>query len=144
MATNLAIREFDKPVSENLDEAEAILLETKDWPIEAPLSKGIESLIIPPPSSFALGTLRDGRLRVEEPFDIGRTTDAGQCVLEATEISEFGYGENLSEALADLQAAIAELYFTLETERDRLGRDLAKVWATLSRKVRRADASQRA
>ena len=94
--------------------------------------------------NFALNGLRDDRLTVVEPFAIERTTDAGQCVLEATEINEFGFGANLSEAIADLQAAIADLYFSLEEERERLGRDLAKVWATLSRKVYKVDAARRA
>ena len=94
--------------------------------------------------NFDLDGLRDERLTVVEPFAIERTTDAGQCVLEATEINEFGFGENLAEAIADLQAAIADLYFSLEEERERLGRDLAKVWATLSRKVYKVDAARRA
>ena len=94
--------------------------------------------------NFDLDGLRDERLTVVEPFAIERTTDAGQCVLEATEINEFGFGENLTEAIADLQAAIADLYFSLEEERERLGRDLAKVWATLSRKVHMVDAARRA
>ena len=93
---------------------------------------------------FALNGLRDNRLTFTEPFAIERTTDAGQCVLEATEINEFGFGENLSEAIADLQAAIAELYFNLEEEREWLGADLATVWSTLCRKVRKVDAARRA
>lgn len=84
---------------------------------------------------FALGSLRDGRLRVVESVEAVRTTEEGKCVVEAPELNEFGFGDNLSEAITDLQAAIAELYFTLEAEQDRLGPDLAMVWATLSRKV---------
>jgi hypothetical protein len=94
---------------------------------------------------FALGSLRDGRLRVVEPVEVVRTTEEGKCVVEAPELNEFGFGDNLSEAITDLQAAIAELYFTLEAEQDRLGPDLAMVWATLSRKVqvRKAHATHR-
>ena len=94
---------------------------------------------------FALGSLRDGRLRVVEPVKAVRTTEEGKCVVEAPELNEFGFGDNLSEAITDLQAAIAELYFTLEAEQDRLGPDLAMVWATLSRKVqvRKAHATHR-
>ena len=93
--------------------------------------------------NFDLDGLRDERLTLVEPFAIERTTDAGRCVLEATEINEFGFGENLSEAIADLQAAIAELYFNLEEEREGLGADLATVWSTLCRKVRKVDAARR-
>ena len=95
------------------------------------------------PAEFKLGRLRDGRLRVVEPIVVQRTIEAGQVVLEAPEINEFGYGDTFSEALADLQAAIAELYFTIDADKDRLGVDLQAVHATLTRKLHRADASHR-
>ena len=66
--------------------------------------------------------------------------EGGKHVVEAPELNEFGFGDNLSEALSDLQAAIAELYFTLETDREQLGPDLTSVWVVLSKKVRRAGA----
>ena len=76
-----------------------------------------------------------------EAIAVVRTTEGGACVLEAPELNEFGFGGNRSDAVADLQAAIAELYFALDAERGRLGPDLASVWATLSRKLRRVDAT---
>ena len=88
---------------------------------------------------FLLDRLRDGRLRVVEPISVSRTTENGEVVLEARELNEFGFGATLSEAIPDLQTAIAELYFTLEAERDRLGPDLAAVRETLTRKIRMAD-----
>ena len=99
----------------------------------------LSSITLAPPSEFALGALHDGRLRVVEPIAVNWTKEDGQCVAEAHEISEFGFGGNLTEAIADLQAAIAELYFTLEAEQERLGPDLQAVRATLTRKIRRAD-----
>ena len=87
------------------------------------------------PKEFALGALRDGRLRVIETIAVKWTTEGGQCVAEASEINEFGFGANLTEAIADLQAAIAESRFTLEAEQERLGPDLHAVRATLARKV---------
>ncbi len=92
-----------------------------------------------PPREFTLGALRDGRLRVVEPIAVTWTTEDGQCVAEAAEINEFGFGDNLTEAIADLQAAIAELYFALDADQERLGPDLQAVRATLTRKIRRAD-----
>ena len=89
---------------------------------------------------ITLDTLRDGRLRVVEPIEAIPMLEAGEHVLEAPELNEFGFGDTLSEALADLQAAIVELYFTLEEDQDRLGPDLSSVWDVLSRKVRKADA----
>ena len=98
--------------------------------------------LTPPPASpkeFMLGALRDVRLRVVEPIAVKWTTEDGQCVLEAVEVNEFGFGANFSEAIADLQEAIAELRFTLEAEQERLGPDLQAIRATLARKIRRAD-----
>ena len=92
-----------------------------------------------PAEPFALGSLRDGRLRVVEPIEVSSMLEGGKHVLEAPELNEFGFGDNLSEALADLQAAIAELFLTLEEEQGRLGPDLSSVWDVLSQKVRKAD-----
>ena len=89
---------------------------------------------------FTLGSLRDGRLRIVNPIKVVQMSKGSAYVAEAPELNEFGFGENPSGAIADLQAAIAELYFTLETEQKRLGPDLARVWSILSRKVRMADA----
>ena len=96
-----------------------------------------------PSETLAVDSLHDGRLRVVEPISVVQMVEDGKCVIEATELNEFGFGDNFSEAIRDLQEAIAELYFTLEHEQGRLGPDLATVWATLSRKVRRADAAGR-
>ena len=95
------------------------------------------------PASFTLDSLRDGRLRVVEPIEVIPMMEAGQHVAEAPEINEFGFGDTLVDAVSDLQAAIAELYFTLEAEQRRLGPDLSAVWGTLSQKVHKADAVSR-
>ena len=95
------------------------------------------------PAEFTIERLDDDRLHVVEPIAVRSTTEAGQVVLEAPEVNEFGYGDTHSEALADLQAAIAELYFTLDADKERLGTDLLAVYATLVRKLRRADAPHR-
>ncbi len=89
------------------------------------------------PDHILLGSLRDGRLRVQSPITVKLTKEDQRVIAEATELDEFGFGTNLSEALRDLQRAIVELYFTLETEQDRLGPDLQKIWATLQHKLLR-------
>ena len=95
------------------------------------------------PARFTLDSLPDGRLRVVEPIEIIPMVEGDKHVAEAPEINEFGFGDTLVGAIADLQAAIAELYFTLEAEQRRLGPDLAAVWGTLSQKVHKADAASR-
>ena len=97
-------------------------------------------VVASPPEPFTLGSLRDGRLRVVEPIAVAPILEGGKHVFEAPELNEFGFGDNPSEALSDLQAAIAELYFTLEEDQELLGPDLSTVWGVLSRKVREADA----
>jgi len=82
-----------------------------------------------------LGTVRDGRLRVQSPITVKFTQEGQNIIAEGVEFNEFGFGENPSEALVDLQHAIAELYFTLEKEHYRLGRDLQRVWAKLQKKI---------
>ena len=95
------------------------------------------------PTRFTLDTLRDGRLRVMQPIEVIPMVEGDKHVAEAPEINEFGFGDTPLGAVADLQTAIAELYFTLEAEQRRLGPDLSVVWGTLSQKVHRADAASR-
>lgn len=89
------------------------------------------------PDHIFLGTLCDGRLQVQSPITVKITKENQHVIAEATELDEFGFGANSSDALRDLQRAIVELYFTLEVERDRLGPDLQGIWATLQVKLLR-------
>ena len=137
MLAPVRIQEFEPPLQKGDDHAFASIREF----VGLLVLDGPEAL--PVPREFTLGSLRDGRLRVVEPIEVVQTAEDGKCVVETPELNEFGFGDNPSEAIADLQAAIAELYFTLNNEKDRLGPDLAAVWTTLSRKLRRADAARR-
>ena len=87
------------------------------------------------PTRILLGTLGDGRLRVRSPFTVLLTTENEDYIAEVVELSEFGFGKNPSEAIADIRRAIAELYFTLEQEQGRLGTDLIAVWDALRGQV---------
>lgn len=90
------------------------------------------------PSVMHLGALRDPRLRLVEPLEAAISQEEDQVLAEAVELNEFGWGANLSEAIADLQRAVGELYFQLETDQQRLGVGLQAVWETLRAKIRRA------
>jgi hypothetical protein len=92
---------------------------------------------VPFPAEIRLGALRDGRLRVIEPFSVRFSSEGPHVIAEAPEADEFGFGTNPSEALADLQHALAALYFSLEEEQQRLGPDLERVWQTMQQKVSR-------
>ena len=137
MATQARIQEFEPSAREGEDTAHASVPEFVGLPVTMPFASDDPEMRVLPPDRFSLGRLRDGRLRVLKPIDVVRTTEGGRCVVEAPELNEFGFGDNLSEAIADLQTAIAELYFMLDAEQDRLGPDLASVWASLSQKLRK-------
>ena len=94
-------------------------------------SIGVVSLEPPLPGTFLLGSLRDGRLQVTNPITISTSREGVHYVLEATDLNEFGFGTNPSEAIIDLQDAIAQLYLSLEEDQNRLGTDLAAVWSSL-------------
>lgn len=87
---------------------------------------------------FLLGTLGHRRLRVHLPFAVKLDTENEDYIAEVEVISEFGFGKSISEAVADLQRAIVDLYFTLEEDQNRLGPDLDSVWRTLQEMVSRA------
>jgi hypothetical protein len=86
---------------------------------------------------ISLGALRDGRLRVCAGLRVRFQREDTHVIAEAVEVEEFGFGPNPSEALADLQRSIGELYLTVEAERERLGPDLARVWEVLKAKIQR-------
>lgn len=90
-----------------------------------------------PPAELLLGSLRDGRLRVQLPIKVKVTTEGKHIIAEAVEFDEYGFGTNFSEALIDLQHAITELYFTLDEEQDRLGSDIQSIWGKLSERIHR-------
>lgn len=89
------------------------------------------------PAIIQLGFLRDGRLRVREAIEVTVFEEEGDIVAAATGLNEFGFGDNPTEAIADLQQAIADLYLTLEAEQDHLGKGLRRVWEILNVKVER-------
>ena len=88
-------------------------------------------------AAIELGSLRRADLKILEAFSVRFVEEDGRVRAEAPEIGEFGFGPTNSDALIDLQHAIAELYLTLEEDRDRLGSDLRETWLTLAKKIRR-------
>jgi len=82
----------------------------------------------------------DARLKVHTPFRV-RIVSSGEGVsAHAPEIEEFGHGPNRGEALDDLGKTIAELYFSLASERERLAPDLAGVLKSLEEHITRVHA----
>ena len=96
---------------------------------------GIPSPKLTLPARIKLESLADDRLRVKEPIAVSVFEEGGQIVAAAEGLDEFGFGDNLPAAIADLQHSLADLYRTLAAEQDRLGKGLRRVWAVLQVKV---------
>jgi len=132
------IQQMDQPsLAEPQDEGVAYYKPFQEFPVIGlmPSVYVTEDWAPVVPDQVLLGTVRDGRLRVQSPIRVKLTQEGQNVIANAVEFNEFGFGQNPSEALVDLQHAIAELYFTLDREQDRLGRDLQHVWAKLQRKI---------
>ena len=89
------------------------------------------------PARINLESLADDRLRVKAPIEVVLFAAEGLVVAEAEELYECGDGPNQETAIADLQYAIADLYFTLEREQHRLSQGMQPVWQLLQSKVAR-------
>ena len=70
-----------------------------------------------------------------QPIWVKFSKDGAGFIAEAIDLNEFGFGGNQSEAVVDLQHVIAELYFSLRDERNRLGPDLRRVWKKVHRAI---------
>lgn len=91
------------------------------------------------PDTFLLASVRHGALRVARPFNVAIWREDEHVVAHATEVNEFGWGTTLSEAVTDLQRALAALFYTLSSEEEeRLGPELRAARAMLLTKIRRA------
>jgi len=88
------------------------------------------------PSAMLLGALRDPRLRLTVPLTVTFERENNDIVAYCEELEEFGFGVHLTEAIEDLQATIAELYFTLKEENDKLGSNLKRIWQSLRQKIK--------
>jgi len=121
-----------KPLDEGKSEDEPVKgLPPRELPIEQTEIKGPTL-----PSTMLLGALHDPRLHLIVPLTITFERENNDIVAYCEELEEFGFGTHLTEAIEDLQAAIAELYFTLKEENDRLGSDLARIWDSLHQKTK--------
>jgi hypothetical protein len=127
------IKQFEEVTSEPPDELVAHQKEFTDLvPVERSAEANLGSSIA---DEILLGSLRDGRLNVRSPITVRLSVENEDIIAEAAPFNEFGFGKNFSEALADLQRAIAELYFTLETEQGHMSDDLQGVWRALQRTI---------
>ena len=102
-------------------------------PVEVPLRFTQPTERSATPDSLLLGTLNHPRVRLVQPLRVDISREDGFIVAQVPELDEFGYGPHLTAAIDDLQQSLVELYLTLETDQDRLGPDLARLWVQLQR-----------
>ena len=98
---------------------------------------GIPSRPLTLPARIKLESLADDGLRVKAAIEVVIFEAEGLVVAEAEELYECGDGVDQGEAIADLQYAIADLYFTLEAEQSNLGQGFRQVWQILQTRVER-------
>ena len=89
------------------------------------------------PVKVMLESLAAAELRVKSPIEVSVFATEGFILAEAVGFNEFGEGDSPEEAVADLQEALADLYFSLEGEQHNLGPWLQGVWQVLQGKVER-------
>ena len=83
------------------------------------------------PATILFGATIDRRLRVKNPIPITLSKEGDVVVASSSELEEFGYGNDISEALDDFARTLAELYLSLEENADRLGDDLKQQFSRL-------------
>ena len=79
-----------------------------------------------------IGSLLDQRLRMHDAVTLNIERDGAFYVAWCGELDEYGYGTDPISAVQDARSTIAELYWQLKEDHDRLGSDLAAIWQKLS------------
>jgi hypothetical protein len=79
-----------------------------------------------------IGSLLDNRLRMREPLTLVLEQQGEFYIAKCEELNEFGYGIDPISAVQDMRNTIAELYWQLKENQERLGSDLANTWQRLS------------
>lgn len=75
-----------------------------------------------------LYSLRHPHLRLVGPLSVSLEYDGEQVIAHAPDLDLFGYGDTECEALDDLRCTVADLYYSLQEERESLGPMPAQVW----------------
>jgi len=79
-----------------------------------------------------IGSLLDHRLRMSVPITLDLEREDEFYLAKYDELDEFGYGTDPISAVQDFRKTIAELYWQLKEDEERLGPDLTETWRRLS------------
>lgn len=80
------------------------------------------------PGIVKVGSLLDPRLRLRVPLTVEVHQEDGLLSVWQPDLDEFGSGEFLGDALEDFQHTVADLYFTLRDNVDKLGPLMQRHW----------------
>jgi hypothetical protein len=86
-------------------------------------------------SQIQIGSLLDHRLRMVGPVTLELEQEDEFYVARCDNLDEYGYGFDPISAVQDIRKTIAELYWQLKDDQDRLGPDLARTWQRLTELV---------
>ena len=86
-------------------------------------------------TQIQIGSLLDHRLRMLEPVTLELEQEGEFYVAKCDDLDEYGYGFDPISAVQDIRKTIAELYWQLKDDRDRLGSGLARTWQRLTELV---------
>ena len=82
-----------------------------------------------------IGSLLDPRLRVQGTLVLDIKRDGEFYIASCDQFDEYGYGTDVINAVQDARHTIAELYWELKENQDRLGPDLERTWQALSAQI---------
>ena len=99
-----------------------------------------ENIAVPIPMSVVLlqcdeALTDESTLYVREPLTLQMEQEGESYIAKWDELNELGYGMDPIAAVQDIRNTIAELYWTLKADQERLGSDLSKTWQRLSELV---------
>ncbi len=82
-----------------------------------------------------IGSLLDTRLRMRRSLTLEIERQGDSYVAKCSALNEAGYGDDPSQAVQDIRWTIADIYWKLKEDQDRLGADLVETWRKLSELV---------
>jgi len=87
----------------------------------------LQEPLVAPPVRIHIGSLPDDRLRLIRPLLVEVTKDEAGFIAECESLNEFGYGDNLFDAIDDLRETVCELFWELNSDEEKLAPGLAEL-----------------
>ena len=147
MVATLEVKVYPPGIAEGQKEAwpHNDVFEPEEYEATLPLpeercwaSKAAETQAIALQDQATIHSLLDPRLKLKRPIAIALERENEFYIASCNEFEEFGYGYDPTQAIDDLRQTLAELYWTLKEDQDRLSPHLARLWNRLQRVIEEA------